>query len=212
MIDFVWVSQAPSDPTLADGIMKSSLNVDGNKQLVELSNVARHGGVVRADQLPTEMWGEVGEYRAHHFPNRWPDISYFAGLWLISDKVAAILRSFDMGNGVIAPVKLFARDHVTLANGDWFVWKIGNMKAAFLPERSQHIRPVPGRSFRMLTAGDGDLACSTTANTGPDVWIDPKLRGVLFLGRKLGQALIAADLANERAGFGALIRCEVVEA
>jgi len=210
MIDFVWISQAPSDPTLADGTMKSDLSVEGTEQLVELSKVARHGGVLRAAQLPTEMWGEVGEYRAHHFPNQWPDISYYAGLWLISDKVAAVLRSFDMGDGVIAPVRLFALDHVTPINGNWFVWNIGTVKEAFLPERSQHIRPVPGRSFRMLKAGDGDLRCSTTANGGPDVWIDPKLRGVLFVGRALGEALIAADLANEESGFGELVRCEMV--
>jgi hypothetical protein len=100
---------------------------------------------------------------------------------------------------------------VTLVPGDWFFWNVGNAKQAFLPDRSKHIRPVPGRAWRTLGAGDHDLKCSSAAEAGPDVWFDPKLRGVLFLGRALGQALMAADLANERAGFGTLIRCEVID-
>jgi hypothetical protein len=207
----VWISHAPSDPTLSDGFMKSSLSIHGDQQLIEVAKVARDGGVVHPDQFPAEVWGEVGEYRAHHFPNRWPDISCYNGLWLISDDVADILRGFDTGDGVISPVRLFRRDHVTVVPGDWFFWNVGNAKQAFLPDRSTHIRPVPGRAWRTLGAGDHDLKCSSAAEAGPDVWFDPKLRGVLFLGRALGQALMAADLANERAGFGTLIRCEVID-
>ena len=104
------------------------------------------------------------------------------------------------------------RDHVTPVPGEWFFWNVGNVKESFLPEKSEHIRPAPGRRWRTLKAADHDLKCSPTANTGPDVWIDPNLRGVLFLGRGLGQALIDADLTNEQAGFGKLIKCDVIEA
>jgi hypothetical protein len=207
----VWVSHAPSDPTLSDGLLKSTLSIHGDQQLIEIAKFARNGGVVHGDQFPTEAWGEVGEYRAHHFPNHWPDISNYNGLWLISGNVADILRGFKIGDGVISPVRLFRRDHVTLVPGDWLFWNVGNTKEAFLPDRSTHIRPVPGRAWRTLGASDLDLKCSTAAEAGPDVWFDHKLRGVLFLGFELGQALIAADLANERAGFGKLVRCEVIE-
>jgi hypothetical protein len=153
-----------------------------------------------------------GRGGAHHFPNHWPDISYYNGLWLISDNVADILRGFNIGDGVIAPVRLFRRDHVTLIAGDWFFWNVGDTKQAFLPDRSKQIAPAPGRTWCTLEPGDHDLKCSTAAEAGPDVWFDPKLRGVFFFGPELGQALIAADLANARAGFGKLIRCEAIEA
>jgi hypothetical protein len=203
----VWLSHAPSDPTLSDGFMKSALS---EPQLIAIAEVARNGGIVHAPQFPTEVWAEVGEYRAHHFPDHWPDISCYNGLWLISDSVADLLRLFRIGDGVILPVRLFRRDHVTLVPGDWFFWNVGNVKQAFLSDKSRNIRPVPGRRWRTLGAADHDLKCSTAAETGPDVWFDVGLRGGLFLGDELGQALIAADLATERAGFGTLLRCDVI--
>src|SRR3712207_3129353 len=117
MSNSVWVSHAPSDPTLADGFMKSNLSIDGAQQLIQVAKVARNGGVVRAAQFPTEVWGEVGDYRAHHFPDHWPDISFYNGLWRISDTVADILRRFDIGDGVISPVRLLRRGHVTSVPG-----------------------------------------------------------------------------------------------
>ena len=212
MSDFVWITHAPSDVTLAEGFMHSDLTVAGNQQLIELDQVARNGGVVDAARFPTEVWGETGDYREHHFPGQWPDISRYSGLWLISGKVAEILRRFDLGDGVIAPVRLFRRDHVTPVPGDWFFWNVGNIKEAFIPERSQRIRPAPGRRWRTLSADDHDLKCSAAAMAGADAWIDPNLRGVIFLGSGLGQELIDADLANEKAGFGKLLKCDVIKA
>jgi hypothetical protein len=211
MVNLVWISHAPSDSTLSDGFMKTDLNVDDNQRVIEISNVARNGGVVDATEMPTEAWGEVGEYRAHHFPEYWPEISCYNDLWLISGKISDILRGFDIGNGVISPVRLFKRDRFSPVPGTWFFWNVGNVKEAFIPERSEHIRPAAGRKWRPLRAADHDLKCSVAANTGPDVWFDPKLRGVLFLGGALGQALIDGELANEMAGFGKLIKCDVVE-
>lgn len=212
MNDFVWITHAPSDVTLADGFMHSNLTVAGNQQLIELNKVARNGGVVDAARFPTEVWGETGDYREHHFPGQWPDLSSYSDLWLISGNLAKILRRFDLGDGVIAPVRLFRRDHVTPVPGDWSFWNVGNVKEAFIPERSRHIRPAPGRRWRTLEAIDHDLKCSARAYTGPDVWLDAALRGALFLGRELGQALIDADLANERAGFGKLTKVDVIDA
>jgi hypothetical protein len=210
MGDFVWISHVPSDPTLADGSLKSDLQSDGDERVVTLAEVARNGGVVAEADLPSEFWGEVGEYRAHRFPNEWPDISYYVGLWLVSARVADVLRVFDMGRGSLRPLRLFGRDHMTPVPGEWFCWNVGNVKDAFLPQASSHIRPAPGRKWRTLGAVDHDLKCSTAATVGPDAWIDPTLRGVLFLSAGLGQALIDAALANERAGFGELLKVDVI--
>lgn len=212
MSDFVWVSHAPSDPTLLDRPLKTDRNVDSDDAVIEISKVARQGGAIAASQFPTEAWGEVGEYREHHFPGHWPELSYFSGLWLISGKVAEILGGFDLGEGAIAPVRLSRRDRVTPVPGDWFFWNVGNVKETFLPDRSERVRPAPGRAWRTLDARDHDLKCSSAALGGPDIWFEPKLRGVLLFSDPLGRALVDADLATDKAGFGQLIKCDVIQA
>lgn len=206
--DVVWISHAPSDPTLADGFLKSDLE---EERLIELGKIARSGGAIDQANLPTEIWGEVGEYRAHHFSNEWPHITYFGGLWIISAELARILHGFDLGGGRIGPLKLLARDRATPVAGEWFCWNVGNSKETFLPDMSQHIRPAPGRKWRTLEAGDHDLKCSTATKAGADTWIDPLLRGVLFLSFRLGASLIGANLATERAGLGRLLKVDLIE-
>jgi hypothetical protein len=210
MSDFVWICCAPSDPSLADGILKTDIAADGDERILAIAKITDTGGVLDPARLPTRAWGEVGPYRAHHFPGHWPDLSRYAGLWIVSGKVAGILRAFDLGEGVIANLRLYERDGSTPVPGDWFVWNIGNVKTAFLPQLSQNVRPVPGRSWRTLGAKDHDLKCSTAAIAGPSIWLDPQLRGVFFVSNALGHALIEAELATEKAGFGQLMKCDVV--
>lgn len=212
MSDLIWASRAPADSTLADGFTASDLTGDGDQRAIQLSKTARRGGVVDPADLPKEIWGEVGPYRAHHYPNYWPEISYYAGIWIVSGKVAAILRNHDLGAGLIAPVRRFARDRVTPVPGEWFVWNVGNLKTAFVGARSQNVLPAGSKKWLAMQPKDHELKVSSEARSGPDAWFDPQLQDVLFLSAPLGSALIDADLATEKAGFGQLIKCDVIEA
>lgn len=209
MSDHVWICTAPSDPTLSDIV--TTTDVDNNR-ILEIAPIARKGGVLGADQLPTEASGAVGGYRLDQFGEHWPDLSHYAGLWILSERASNVIRGFDLGSGLIRPLRLHDTTSGTPASGTWFIWNIGNLKEALLPERSQNLRPAAGRAFALLDARDHDVKCMPEATTGPDIWIDPKLRHAIFLSAALGQALIDAGLATEQSGFGTLIRCDVTDA
>lgn len=211
MSSSVWVSKAPADSSLADGVTLSDLSGHGNQQLIRLSQTGRRGGVVAPNEFPKEIWGQVGDYRAHHFPNYWPEISYYSGLWIVSGTVAAILESVDLGGGVVAPVRRFERDHATPVPGEWFCWNVGNVKTAFLGPRSKSVIAVGSNMWLPVDVKDHDLKCSHDAETGPDAWFDPQLHDMLFLSARLGRAVIDAQLATEKAGFGPLIECDITE-
>ena len=212
MSNCVWVSKAPSDSTLADGFTASDLQRDGDQRVIEISKIARQGGVLAKSELPSQIWGEVGPYRAHHFPGYWPEITYYSGIWVVSGAVAGILMGFDLGGGVIAPVRRFAKDQTRPVPGEWFCWNVGNQKSALIGERSQNLVPVGANKWLPLDVKDHDLKCSSEAMAGPEAWYDPQVQDMLFLSSELGQALIGSDLATEEAGFGQLIKVDVIEA
>lgn len=212
MSSSVWVSKAPADSSLADGFTLSDLSGDGDQKLIQLSQRGQQGGRIEPDEFPKEIWGQVGDYRAHRFPGYWPEISYYSGLWIISGKVAAILGGFDLGGGAIVPLRRFERDHVTPVPGEWFGWNVGNSKTALVGSESKNVIPVGSGKYLPMNVGDHDLKCSAAAVAGPDAWFDPQLHDMLFLSGALGRALIDAGLATEKAGFGQLIECDVVEA
>lgn len=211
MNGYVWISRAPSDSTLSDGFMKTNINAESNEPILEVARIARTGGVVDPAQFPTEAWGEMGEYRSHHFPGCWPDLFYYAGFWILSSKSAGILREFDLGLGHILPLSLFEKDHATPVPGEWFIWNIGNLKEAFLPDQSQNLYRVGANKWMSVELGDHNIKCGPPALEGSDIWLDQRLSHVLFLSGPLGERLRAEGLATEKAGFGELIKCDVIE-
>ncbi len=211
MNDYVWISRAPSDSTLSDGFMKTDVDAESNDAILALARVAQAGGTIDPAQFPTEAWGEMGDYRSHHFPGAWPDLFYYAGFWILSARSAAILRQFDLGSGHILPLRLFERDHATPVLGEWFIWNIGNLKQALSPEQSRNLIKVGESKWMSIQLGDRDVKCTAKALEGADVWFDPGLHDMLFLSGPLGDKLRAEGLATEKAGFGELIKCDVIE-
>lgn len=211
MSSTIWASKAPADSSLADGFALSDLCGDGDERLIQLSHKAQIGSAIEPDELPRELWGQIGDYRRHRFPDYWPEITYYSGVWIISGTVAAILGKFDLGGGTIAPVRRFEPDHATPVVGEWFAWNVGTLKTALKGEASKNLIPVGSGKFLPIGVGDYDLRCSASGLAGADVWFDPQLPDMLFLSGPLGTALIDAGLATEKAGFGELIACLVEE-
>ncbi len=208
----VWFSDARKDSSLLDADLRSDWNVSRNEDLIELSRKARRGDRIDASDLPKAVWGEMGGYRAHHYPNYWPELSEYASLWLISASLAKLLNQFDLGNGTIAPVSLQKADKTTPHPGEWFLWNVGNVKNGFLKDHSKGFRTVSRPLYAKANAQDHDLKFADSILAGPDVWYDESLFNSWLFSQDLGSALIGSGFATEKAGLGNLMKCDVVPA
>ena len=145
--------------------------------------------------------------------NKQPDIFSAGGVWAVSAACADVLRSADLGQSSLYPTKLFQHDRKTAIEGEYFCLNFGDTKEVFSRDDSPRARtpdyqdPV---TYWLLPFDlkDGDIAVTSAALDGPDLWIDPKMKDAFFLSDRLVQALKAAKLTRR---FG-LRKCRVVKA
>jgi hypothetical protein len=138
-----------------------------------------------------------------------PDLANAGGFWTVSTAVADVLRAFDLGRSSLYPTRTFRYDRKTPLEGEYFCLNFGETKSAFLPEQSHGARkPHANQDIWKLPLApkDGDIAVDQAALSGPDLWIDPRVRKAIFLSNRLVDALKAAKLARN---FG-LFRCRIV--
>ncbi len=156
---------------------------------------------------PTTIWVDE-DYEGSL--TRLPDLSSVNSHWIVSARLAKVLRDFDLGVGTLTPVSAFGRDRATPLAGTYLSWTFNLVKRAFLPDRSNNLRPFVRTvsSVRALIQDD-DIACSPAALVGPDVWIDPGLYGSIFLSDRLVEALTTANLARPFNGPDRLTRCRI---
>ena len=119
--------------------------------------------------------------------------------YLVHDRLADILRRFDIGPGGLIPHVIYQADEVTPIAGQWWYLGLGAQKRSFLPGRSRKLRTVvdgkgvkdsvypPGFDHR-----DDNLTFSTAALAGPGLWAEAELHSCLLMSLPLGQALMDA--------------------
>lgn len=131
-----------------------------------------------------------------------PDLFKGCGFWVVTERIAAILQRFDLGDGAVFPISegLYLSDNATRIPGNYYTWLPGKTKkAAYDPANSVNVRKedIPGLWDLMpYFPADGDIAVSGVALEGPDVWLDNGLFKSLFLSALLGDALEAAGLKD----------------
>jgi hypothetical protein len=108
-------------------------------------------------------------------------------------------------------VKLLQYDRKTPVEGAYLCLGFGETKDTFVPEQSSHVRLDCGTvDSWAMTPGvreDGDIAVTDAALSGPDLWIEKRLRNAIFMSDRLAEALRRAELSRR---FG-LRRCQVVK-
>jgi hypothetical protein len=121
--------------------------------------------------------------------------------YLVNDRLADILRRFDIGPGRPIPHVIYEADEVTPIAGQWWYLGLGAQKRSFLPGRSRKFRTVvDGKGLKdsvdRLWPGRRDdvLTFSTAALEGPDLWAEAELGNCLLMGQPLGEALSDAGL------------------
>lgn len=156
------------------------------------------------DCFPADIFGvPMAEEKDYKLPNL-----FFAGsFWVVSKAAADVLRQFDLGGGGLFPVRVLKKDRATSVDGEWFCISFGNRKSALLPEVSENISQRAQGRYRVgYTLDDNDIAVSSIALAGPDIWIDSQMWDSLFLSEALGNAL---KKAKAEKGFF-LKKCRVI--
>lgn len=137
-----------------------------------------------------------------------------AGGFIVSYEMADVFRRFDLGGDSIVPAQLFRFDRVTPVEHEYFVVVLAfiDKKVCFLPDISHGVQPfpydaAPNKRWMEVSAKIDDIAVSSTARIGTDVWIDPMIPSPTFFSGRLVDAL-------KTAGFQKVfepVRCRVVE-
>lgn len=193
MSETVWLSRALAEQDLVL-YFQSDLSEEDREKSIEGSKKNPLGEALGQDLFPKKVWA------TDQTPSGpLPHLFVAKGYWIVSDKAAAILRQFDLGKGALYPVTVLQADKATPYPGEYFSWNFGNVKTALVPDQSQNLRPfgVSGLRWNLpWISKDGEVAVSSAALGGPDVWVDPNLFKSLFVSDGLGSALKGAGLAK----------------
>ena len=141
------------------------------------------------------------------------DFAWVSGFLTVKEKVADVLRQFDLGGGELVPVPLFKADRVTPWPEPFYYINYGGPKDTSVPDESPdaklHIeRQPPKKSTYHVPFGfsDDGVALSTAALNGADIWMERHVYGKLFLSGALVDALHAAQIDVDLR----LAKCRVV--
>ena len=199
MDQHVWISDVLADSELII-MFGSDIAEENGAGAIEGLKLLKPGKPVPQDMCPKRLWNEKGRKERPSLPH----LSIVNGYPVISAEAADVFRQFDLGEGALYPIEgVYQSDRTTRIPGDYYCWVFGNQKAAFLTEHSAEARPfaehVPGPKTRWtipMLLQDDQVAVSTVALEGPDVWVDPLLFKSVFLSGPLGDALDKAGLRN----------------
>ena len=204
MNEVVWVSDVMNDPRQMRAIT-TDLNEADSKRAISIERRNDAGASLKEDDFPKAVL--PGSNKKGPF-KRMPNLFKAGCYWVVSSRVADVLRQFDLGGGGLYPVNVYQKDRATRVDGDFYCINFGNVKRAFLPELSPLARDWPqGRRVLPWVPKDGDVAVSADAYVGPDIWVDPMLFNTFFVSDRLRSALKKAGLD----GAFRLFRCRVVE-
>lgn len=206
MSNAVWISNAPIDPTIVRSLTHSKLQQDLD------SVVDVYDRNMAGEPLPPELFPTSMEYKPDNSSSKaLPDLFKGGGQWVVSGKCAAVMRRFDLGNGNLYPVEIRSAASTGATGGSYFCLNFGNVKKALLPNESVGLRPAPGgRWSPRATFVDDDIALSTVALSGPDIWLDPAMPLTFFFGGGLMEALSEASADRGFGAYSRLRRCRIV--
>ncbi|WP_306146384.1 MULTISPECIES: hypothetical protein [unclassified Roseibium] len=208
MADEIWVSSVSSNYLLGNklGIREKFFGQDWAPQQFEqdaltpeqLANVNRSS---QGEKLEREEFVEAAYVFDHRRWSRVKDLFWVSGFLAVKGKLAELLKDFDLGGGELVEFPIFEMDKTTQLSGPFYFLNFGSQKDCFVPRESQRVSFLARnkKTGQELWAGsitpeDGDVAVSTSALVGADLWVDPKLSGKIFMSGPLHDAIEAAKL------------------
>jgi hypothetical protein len=196
MSDTAWISTAPGHASNMRPFNYSFNGTDLPDIAMEWGQRNVDGQSLNGDCFPDEIYG-AGNAEAKDY--KLPDIFFAGSYWVVSSAAAEVLRQFDLGGGALYPVQVFKKDRETPIGEGWFCINFGNQKNVLFPQESPRMRHRYIRNgekgwFPPFVTKDGDVAVSSAALRGPDLWIDPNVGDAFFLSDALAKALKKAKV------------------
>lgn len=186
--------------------MKSAQHAD-NLRAVKIATKARYtsGAPIPEELIPTRF---QHSYSDSVLAPPTEGAFSVAGFFGCTGACADVIRQFDLGTGALVPAKFFQFDDTTPIPGSYFVLNPGARKDAFLPKKSKCVVQDVSYNDRWEPDDphDGDIAVSSVADEGADLWIDPRVWRRFFISDSLAAALTEAGF--EHNFF--MTRCRVV--
>ncbi len=163
------------------------------------------GHFLGRERFPTDNFPRRDSPRAHQ--SRMPQI-FGSGFFFVRKKSADVLRQFDLGQGALYETRLWHPDRKTRVPGEYFYLSQGNIKDAFLLERSPMAKQYPSKQLWKIPPNptNDQLYFAEAALNGPDIWWDRKIGTYFFISDRLAEALKRARVAAD----WQLLRCPIV--
>lgn len=192
----VFVSNAPGDSTLIKPLEADIVLNDPEKAMAAIRR-GRVGEPLDDDMFPASFHGD----RHSKQMKRLPHLFHASGFWCVSGPARAILETAELGRTRLRPVRIFQRDRVTPAPGDFHCLAIAETKHALDPDGSDGLRRNPHARtavFNLPFVMTADaVSVSACARQGAELWLDPALQMAFFVSGRLGDALADAGLARD---------------
>lgn len=204
----VWISSVGSNSQLFNkpGIREKYFGQDWAPAKFEfdtptnehMQNLQRYK---RADKLQRRQLLEAAYVFDEKRWSRVKDLFALEGFYAVKGKLAEILKQFDLGGTELVEFPIYQADKTTQLPGPFYFLNFGSRKDSFLIEKTKGAR-LRGRHAQTREEvwdgpyfpKDGDVAVSSAALEGADLWVEPKYIGKIFMSSALHDAIEAARL------------------
>lgn len=156
---------------------------------------------IRGEKLKREEFLEAAYVFAPKHWSRVKDLFALEGFFAVKGKLAELLKDFDLGDGELVEFPIYEADKETPLPGPFYFLNFGSQKECFIPGETKDASLIvrnEAKGIEIWSAGpepsDGDIAVSTIACAGADLWRDPRLKGEIFMSGPLHDAIEAAKL------------------
>ncbi len=196
MVEYVWYLQATTDPGTSRGYMPVGYNgPDRTKVFTTLRALAYRAEIgERID--PSEFPAEYEAVNTN--PSRNLNLPmWYSTLRHVRADMAAVLRRFDLGRTVLAPIRITLPDGAGVRD-DFSVLSVANLKSMVDPALSTPMKRGRKRWGHLHTsaATDDSVVVKRLALEGPDIWTDPQVSTTIFVSDGLAKVLLEQDFGK----------------
>lgn len=197
MTDCIWYLQATSDPSTSRGFIPVGQPGEDIKayfqRLSILAARIEKAEVIPIEELPTDYETKKTD------PKRNLNLPMWHSSFVhVHKDMAAVLRRFDIGQTVMAPMRITMSDGVAV-NTDYCLLAVTNLKMTVDPARSgpkaygSKRWAAPHSSSKVNTT----LVALRSTLEGPDIWTAPDVFSTIFVSDRLAQALLAEEWGSK---------------
>lgn len=172
---------------------------------VEAARRDRKGQILAQNEIPSLLYHNDYSFR----PNRLTKPVMWGDHRVVSERVADVMRGFDLGKGALVPVTIANWDGSERCDAKYYVLNVGNCKFARQGKSGSRLSERSDFQQHQFTARENDkVELMTQALEGPDIWHDPYYLNSVFVSAALGEALRAE---NNRQIFMVRVKVTTVE-